>query len=179
MTRPAGRRLAAIAGTALVSVAAAHGALWWWLTGQMAQHVAAAIAAPPMPGWQASGAVARRGGWPLAATVEVPGLVLTAPMAPGEVLRWQAGRLVVAIELAHPRTLVLALDGAQLVQLGGAPAVPVRAAVMRALAPLGPGAAGRGYSREMSTAWQRGESVQPPGRACDGGDARPVGAVAI
>lgn len=132
------RRIGFGALAALLVAVAAHGAIWWWVTGEIEEQVALALAAPA-PGWQANAGPPRRGGWPFAARVEAPSLVVLSPGAAEQSLRWQAERLAVALEFARPRTLVLTVEGAQSLQLGTAPPMPVRAALMRAEVPLEPG----------------------------------------
>ncbi len=141
MTPPVLRRIATIAAVVLLGVAAAHGTLWWWVSRQLEQQVAATIADPPMPGWRASAGALRRGGWPLAATVDVPMLVVEAPLAPGETVRWHAERLTVTLELAHPRTLLVTATGVLQLQFGTATPIPVSATRLRAEVPLEPGRA--------------------------------------
>ncbi len=131
------RAAAAIAGLAIAAVAA-HGAVWWWVTGEIEERAAAMLAAPA-PGWQASAGPPRRTGWPFAATVERPDLVAISAGAPGQSVRWQAARISVSIAFARPRTLVLAVDGAQSLQLGIGSPIPLRAELMQAELPLEPG----------------------------------------
>ncbi len=128
--------------SALLVAVAAHGAVWWWGTGEIEDRLAATLAAPA-PGWSASVGPPRRAGWPFAARVEAPSLVVLSPGGPEQSLRWQAERLVVALEFARPRTLVLAVEGAQALQLGTAAPMPARAALMRAEVPLEPGVPAR------------------------------------
>lgn len=132
------RRIAGLVALSAGVAVAGHGAVWWWVTERMQHHAAATLAAPPQPGWQAASGAMRRGGWPLAAVVEVDAPVLTAPLAPGQVLRWQAERLTLTIALTRPRTLVAALSGMQRVQVGAAPPMDGSAGLMRALVPLDP-----------------------------------------
>lgn len=134
------RRIAGLAALAAGIGAAGHGAVWWWVTERIQYQAAAAIAAPPQPGWQAAAGPMRRAGWPWAAVVHIDAPVLSAPLAPGQVLRWQAERLTLTIALARPRTLLAELSGAQLVQAGATPPIDATAAVMRALVPLDPSA---------------------------------------
>ena len=149
MTPLALRRVVAIATVVLLVLATAHGALWWWVTAQMEQNVAAVIAAPPMPGWRAGAGKLRRGGWPLAATVEVPALVVEGSLTPGDTMRWHAERLTVALELTHPRTLVVAVTGAQQLQFGAATPIPISTTHLRAELPLEPGVPARAVAIEV------------------------------
>jgi len=150
VTRPALRRFA-VAATAVLAVAvAADGALWWWVCGQIEQQVAATIAAPPLGGMRVSAAPLRRGGWPFAAMVEVPSLAAEIPVTPGESLRWRADRVTVALEFAHPRTLIVAVAGPQQIQAGAAPPIPVTAARLRTLVPLETGVPVRALAIEVA-----------------------------
>ncbi|MCC6716566.1 MAG: DUF2125 domain-containing protein [Acetobacteraceae bacterium] len=142
---PAKRRIGLLAGVVVLVAAAAHGALWWWAVTAMEREVAATLAAPPAAGWQASAGPLERGGWPLAATVALPGLAAAGPLGgvPGNILRWHAARMTVSIALLRPRTLVVELSGPQSLQLGPAPPVPVSAGEFRAEVPLEPGVPAR------------------------------------
>lgn len=133
-----GRRIATAAAAVGLAAVAGHGAIWWWVTGEIEQQVAATLAAPA-PGWQATAGPLHRTGWPFAATVTLPAVVAVSPGASAQSLRWQAERLAVSLEFAHPRTLVLLVEGAQTLQLGSAAPIPVRAELMRAEVPLEPG----------------------------------------
>ena len=132
------RRIGLAIVAALLVAAAAHGAIWWWVTGEIEDQLAASLAAPA-PGWQASAGPPRRAGWPFAARVEASSLVVLSPGSAQKSLRWQAERLAVSLEFARPRTLVLAVEGAQSLQLGAAAPIPARAALMRAEVKLEPG----------------------------------------
>ncbi len=138
-------RLAGWLGAVLLAVVAAHGAVWWWVAAEIERQVAATVAAPPLPGWQASAGTLRRTGWPWAATVEVPQPSARGPLdaATGTAQRWAAERMTVSIALAQPRTLVLAVEGRQEWRLGAGPAIPVTASLLRAEVPLEPGVPAR------------------------------------
>lgn len=138
-------RTAARLGALLLVAAAAHGAVWWWVTAEIQRQVAATLAAPPLPGWQASAGTPRRTGWPWAATVEVPSPAAQGPQdgPAGTALGWQADRLTVSLALARPRLLVLAVEGRQEWRLGAGPPIPVTAALLRAEVPLATGVPAR------------------------------------
>lgn len=152
MTSRRVRWLAGLAGAAALS-AAAHTALWLWATRTLESHVAATLAAGPLPGWQAAGGVLRRDGWPLRATVHVPDPVLQAPLggsADAQGIRWTAEHLSVSVSLLRPRVVVLAVIGRQGLQLGLAPPIPVNAQTMRAELPLQPGVPARSIAIEVA-----------------------------
>ena len=132
------RRIASAAAALGFAAIAGHGAIWWWVTGEIEQQVAANLATPA-PGWQTTAGPLHRSGWPFAATVTVPSLIAVSPGAATQSVRWQAERLAVSLEFARPRTLVLKVEGAQSLQLGSAPPIPVRAELMQAEVPLEPG----------------------------------------
>jgi len=144
------RRIVVIAALVFLVATAAHGTLWWWVSRQIEQQVAATIATPPMPAWRASAGALRRGGWPLAATVEVPMLVVEAQFTPGEPVRWHAERLTVALELARPRTVVVSVFGAQKLQFGTATPIPISTSRLRAEVPLEPGLPTRAIAIEVA-----------------------------
>jgi hypothetical protein len=132
------RRIATAAAALGFAAIAGHGAIWWWVTGEIEKQVAANLAAP-VPGWQVTAGALHRTGWPFAATVTVPGLIAVSPGSAAQSVRWQAERVAVSLEFARPRTLVLMVEGAQSLQLGSAAPIPVRAELMRAEVPLEPG----------------------------------------
>ena len=139
------RRIAGLLGVLLLVVVAAHGAVWWWVAAEIERQVAATLAAPPLPGWQASAGPLRRTGWPWAATVEVPQPRAQGPgdVAAGAGPGWAAELVSVSIAFARPRTLALAVEGRQEWRMGAGRAVPVVASLLRAEVPLEPGVPAR------------------------------------
>ena len=132
---PGAWRIGLIAGGVVLLAAGGHGGAWWWAVSTIEREVAANLVAPPLAGWRASGGALRRGGWPLAATVEVPALSAAGPLgnAPGETWRWQAERLAVSLAFARPRTVEVTIGGQQSVQVGTASPIPFTAQRLVAL----------------------------------------------
>jgi hypothetical protein len=97
-------------------------------------------------GWRASGWTATvgkpvRGGWPLAATLTVPEVLLNGgdPNIPGG-LTWRTDRLVLRADLLRPGLLDVASEGMQRLRLAGRPEIPFTADQLRMALPLQPGA---------------------------------------
>src|SRR4051812_25616771 len=92
-------------------------------------------------GWTATAGPTMRGGWPLAATLSVPTVLLQGgdPEIPGG-LAWSAERLVLRIGLLRPGLLEVAAEGGQRVRLGEAAEIPYRADRLRMTLPMQSGA---------------------------------------
>jgi hypothetical protein len=92
-------------------------------------------------GWTATVGQPVRGGWPLAATLTVPGVVLQggAPDIPGG-LAWRTDRLVLRVALVRPGLLEVASEGMQRLRLGNGPEIPYTAGQLHMTLPLQSGA---------------------------------------
>jgi hypothetical protein len=103
--------------------------------------LAAWIAGWKASGWTASVGKPVRGGWPLAATLTVPEVLLQGgdPEIPGG-LTWKTDRLVLRADLLRPGLLEVASEGMQRLRLAGGPEIPYTADQLRMALPLQPGA---------------------------------------
>ncbi len=126
--------------TPLVLMAA--DALYWHLAERNLEDGFAAW----ITGWRASGWAATvgqpvRGGWPLAATLTVPDVVLKGgdPDIPGG-LTWKTDRLVLRTALLRPGLLEVASEGMQRLRLAEGPDIPYTADQLRMTLPLQQGA---------------------------------------
>jgi len=83
-----------------------------------------------------------RGGWPLAATLTVPGIELKGgdPEIPGGVA-WGADRVTLRVSLLRPGVLDVAAGGMQHIRFADNPEVPYTADRLRVVLPLQPDAA--------------------------------------
>lgn len=82
-------------------------------------------------GWSIHADATVRGGWPVAAAIELPGFTLTAdPTAFPGGLVWSAGRIRVQLPFAAPKTLHIFAEGQQDLRLTGLPAIPFQAGTM-------------------------------------------------
>ena len=82
-------------------------------------------------GWTIHADATVRGGWPVAAAIELPGFTLTAdPTAFPGGLVWSAGRIRVQLPFAAPKTLHVFAEGQQDLRLAGLPAIPFQAGTM-------------------------------------------------
>jgi Uncharacterized protein conserved in bacteria (DUF2125) len=135
------RRLGIILlATPLLLVAA--DTLYWRLTeDNLDAGFAAWIAGWRASGWTATAAEPVRGGWPLAATLTVPGVLLKGgdPDIPGG-LTWKTDRLVMRTALMRPALLEIASEGMQRLRLADGPEIPYTADHLRMMLPLQPGA---------------------------------------
>jgi hypothetical protein len=85
-------------------------------------------------GWQVEAGEPTRGGWPLAATLNVPGVAMTGDGG----IRWSMVRLQLRVELWRPATLIASAHGTQRLRIGEAPEVAFTAKQMALAMPLQP-----------------------------------------
>ncbi|MES2712841.1 MAG: DUF2125 domain-containing protein [Pseudomonadota bacterium] len=132
-------RAAIAALLVLALLAAGHSALWRWTSGQIERGFASWAAQRRAQGWTVEHGATTRGGWPFAATLNVPGLRMAAtmPNLPGG-FDWQAE--AVALRVAAPRLdrLVVDLRGRQRLRLGETE-LPFAADRLEAFFPTGAG----------------------------------------
>ncbi len=136
--RRTGRRIALFAALPLVLAGAAHTVLWQVMSRRLAEGWAGWAEARRSEGWQVTHGPAQAGGWPLAATLALPGLRVEAALPGG--LAWQAERARLRVEMARPATLHVEAPGAGMLRLG-AGTLPYVAETLRAEIPLQAGAA--------------------------------------
>jgi hypothetical protein len=88
-------------------------------------------------GWTADTGKPQHGGWPLAATLTVPGVSLQGgdPAVPGG-LSWHADRVLLRVSLLRPGTLDVSAGGAQQLRLGKNPPITYTAGRMHLIMPL-------------------------------------------
>lgn len=98
----------------LAGLTAAHSVLWRWMGGQLDRGFASWVEQRRAQGWIVEHAAPIRGGWPLAATLTVPGLrvVATGPALPGGA-EWQAEALVLRVAPPRLDQVVLEARGRQ------------------------------------------------------------------
>jgi len=103
--------------------------LYWWIAVRnLERGYAAWEAYGRAAGWSVQHGAPVHGGWPLAATLAVPGLSLARGNSDApERLAWSADRLLLRVELAWPRELGVAVDGRQRLRLPGTVEVPYSA----------------------------------------------------
>jgi Uncharacterized protein conserved in bacteria (DUF2125) len=103
-------------------------------------------------GWQVEAGTPMRGGWPLAATLTVPDLALSAgaPNALGRV-SLHAERVVLSLAATSPDRLGIDLNGAQSVQVAPGPDVPFTADRLHVEVPLGRSTAAPAAGLEVRT----------------------------
>ncbi|MBL6455743.1 DUF2125 domain-containing protein [Belnapia sp. T6] len=93
----------------LLLLLAGHGLLWLWLAGRLEEGFAAWATARRASGWQVAHGPPERGGWPLSASLTLPGFRLSGGegLLPGGI-DWQAE--AVTLRLAPPRLRELAVE---------------------------------------------------------------------
>src|SRR5690242_18711422 len=121
-------------------------ALYWYLAeGSLERGFAAWQAEQKAAGWTSGAGQPVRGGWPLAATLTVPGFSLSGGEAdiPGG-MAWRTDRLTLRVSLLRPWLLELAADGMQRLGVADSPEIPYTADVLKITLPLrGGGPSGR------------------------------------
>ncbi len=127
--------------TPLILVAA--DAFYWRMTERSLEDgFAAWLSERRAAGWTATAQPPVRGGWPLAATLTVPGIALKGgdPEIPGG-LAWGADRVILRVSLLRPGVLDVAAGGMQHIRFADNPEVPFTADRLRVVLPLQPDAA--------------------------------------
>lgn len=118
----------ALLATLPLAAIAGHTAAWLWLCGRLEEGFAAWADVRRAEGWRVEHGPTRRGGWPLSASLTLPGFRMEggAGLLPGGV-DWRAGALT--LRLAPPRLDRLALEapGPHRLRLGGAELQPFAA----------------------------------------------------
>jgi hypothetical protein len=122
-------------------LAAADTFYWHLVMRNLEEGFAAWLAARSASGWTATAGQPLRGGWPLAATLTVPGVSLKGGDSdiPGGAT-WTADRVVLRVALLRPGLLEVASDGMQRLRLADGPEIPYRADRLRLTLPLHSGA---------------------------------------
>jgi len=102
----------------LALLVAGHSSAWFAASQHLNTGFDAWVAQQRAAGWQIDAGTPRRGGWPLAATLIVPDLALSAgPQdAPGHVA-WHGERVVLSLTITSPDRLGIDLVGAQSVRV--------------------------------------------------------------
>jgi len=118
-------------------LATAHFAIWRYEVGRLDAGFAAWLAARRAEGWHANTGTPEPGGWPMAATLTVPDLLLEGgePEIP-QGLAWSAERIELRVELFSPATLAVNATGTQHLRIGDAPDIAFTAESMVAQLPL-------------------------------------------
>jgi hypothetical protein len=115
-----------------------HTAYWRWASGRLEAGYAAWVQARIAAGWTVQAGPPVRDGWPLAATLTLPQAAIRIPDTawPGNGASWQADRVVLRLALFNPTRLQIEPGGAQWLQLGIGPAMPISADRLRLELPL-------------------------------------------
>jgi hypothetical protein len=126
-----------VAGVLAAGVAAGHTAAWFYAIRYLESGFALWSTQRRAAGWEVTSGPPVRGGWPLAATLSIPDLVIGAGPrdTPGHVT-FHSERTVLALTLQHPALLEIDLHGRQTVQLSPAPVTAFNADKIHVEAPL-------------------------------------------
>ncbi len=111
-----------------LAVIAAHTLLWRWEVRNLESGFELWASTHRAHGWSIRSGQPRGGGWPLAATLSVPGLSVEGGKAdlPGGVA-WSAERVLLTLQLLRPRQLDITADGTQRLRLGHLSSIPYTA----------------------------------------------------
>lgn len=113
---------------ALAVVGLAHGAAWLWAVREVEKGYAAWLDGMRAEGWSVAAGAPRRGGWPFAARLTVPGLrVAGGGTRSSEGMAWQAERVVLDVAFSRPRLLRVRPQGAQSLRFADVPPLPLQA----------------------------------------------------
>jgi len=124
----------------LALLGAGHAVLWTVVAGRLEEGFQRWAALRRAQGWQVQHEPARRGGWPLSATLTLPQLRLTAPPGSAPVpLAWQVETIRLRIVPPHLRVLLVEAEGPQHLLLNGRD-FPFEAERLTARVPLPPDA---------------------------------------
>lgn len=115
--RPA--RLLLALGVLLALAAGGHALVWRWMAQSLDAGFAAWASARRAQGWRVEHAAPVRGGWPLSATLTLPGFRLDGGAAtlPGG-LTWRAEALTLEVRLPRPDRLLVRMPGRHWLRLG-------------------------------------------------------------
>jgi hypothetical protein len=118
------RKVRIVLPCVLAALLAGHTAAWLAGTHYLRTAFDAWTAQRRAAGWEVESAPPRRGGWPLAAALTVPDLMLAAgpANAPGRIA-WHAERAVLSLSLQRPTVLDIDIAGAQTLRLAPGPAL--------------------------------------------------------
>jgi hypothetical protein len=121
----------------LALLIAGHTAAWFAGTSYLETAFHAWEAQRRAAGWQVESGTPVRGGWPLAASLTVPDLALSAgPQgAPGRVA-WHGERVVLSVSITSPDRLGVDLIGSQTLRVAPGPELPFSADLLHFEAPL-------------------------------------------
>lgn len=117
-------------------LAALWSGAWYGLTGMLRDRFEASLAAARAQGWVVTTGRPARAGFPFAVAIAVPDVTGAGGAAMPAAGSVHAGRLVLAVALAHPATLAITLPQGLDVRRGRGPPIEVRATTLVGTAPL-------------------------------------------
>jgi hypothetical protein len=122
----------------LAALVAGHTAAWFAGSRYLETGFNGWVAQRRAAGWQVEAGTPVRGGWPLAATLTVPDLALSAgPQGALGRVSWRGERVMLSLAMTSPDRLGIDLVGAQSVRIAPGPDVPFTADRLRVEVPLG------------------------------------------
>lgn len=155
------RRWGRIAAAVIAVLAAGHGALWWVATGRLAAEVDAWAAAEAQAGATVAFAEPRRAGYPLEARLVVAGFryagAVPGPGGSAIPMRAEARTVDLVLSPRAPREVAAEITCPCAVAVGQDAPVPVSAAALRAIVPLGHGGTTAVTGRDVVVALPQGQ----------------------
>ena len=122
---------------AVLILLAADTAAWWILTSRLLTEVAAWQQGHTEEGYRVTAGPAARTGWPFRATLRLPDVgVATGTPGSATLAAWHSDEVRLVYAPWRPKQVVVALDGAQTLQFGTAPAFTVPIEAMDLVVPL-------------------------------------------
>jgi hypothetical protein len=121
----------------LAAMIVGHTVAWYAASRYLAVGFDTWVAQRRAAGWQVDAGVPARGGWPMAATLTVPDLALSAGPAggPGRI-SWHAAQVTLSLAVTSPDRLGIDLAGAQSLRVAPWPELPFTADRLRVEVPL-------------------------------------------
>jgi hypothetical protein len=104
---------------------------WFWATSQMTVAWESWQTQAAAQGLQVQAAPPIRAGWPFAAELAIPGILVDAGLA-----TWQADELLISLSPFHPTTVALSIHGKQSLRVDGLAPIGITARGLEAAVPL-------------------------------------------
>jgi hypothetical protein len=133
------RRRAIVSLVLLAGLVAGDMLAWRWAEARLESGYADWLTARRAEGWVITADAPVRGGWPLAARLDIPRMTVAGGV-PGQpaAMSWTAEHVALIVAPTAPRTLNISFGGQQRIRLAAAPEIGFTAERMNATTPLNP-----------------------------------------